>query len=565
MKKLLLLIPLLLLHFNIHAEGRIKDNSYFLYAQNRPVTQSTEAGESKHLEARVLSVSGRVEFRKPGSINWENLKSGQFIYEGYRIRTLDEGKVKIQVADNTINLKPNTLFVLSNMHIDKITGKYRNVFECPYGRVKASVERKNISEFVVNTPTVIAGVRGTIFYLIVTQSLTQTLVEQGDVSLFSPASGETRIVRRGLMSTSNEEGEISEPEEIPPELQEELNPESWEPSGDGDEGNEESENEGESDEEADEGEGEKEIEDEDETGEEDTSSEIDETLDEQEESSEEAQEDRESSQEAEKTEYTDTDTDGDGIYDASDIDDDNDGLSDEYEAQLGLDANDPDTDGDGLSDYFEVTTAGNPKSDDADSDGFDDYYEITHGMGPDDVDSDQDGYTDSQEIAEGTTPSSSFSFPSGLTHNIDLDDETDNYDYDIDDDGIENPVEDSSVSYAYHSGSNYLDPHKIDTDGDGLSDNVEAWFDSDPLVADTDGDGLSDREEYDQNSDPRDPAGLPGSYARPDYDSDGLGDNFESTWGSDSSNSDSDGDGLSDEQELYWGTDPNNSDTDGDG
>ncbi len=44
------------------------------------------------------------------------------------------------------------------------------------------------------------------------------------------------------------------------------------------------------------------------------------------------------------------DSDGDGFGDACDIDDDNDGLTDELESELGTSSSNPDTDGDGISD-----------------------------------------------------------------------------------------------------------------------------------------------------------------------------------------------------------------------
>lgn len=44
------------------------------------------------------------------------------------------------------------------------------------------------------------------------------------------------------------------------------------------------------------------------------------------------------------------DTDGDGVGNACDIDDDNDGLTDELEVELGTDSTDPDTDDDGVND-----------------------------------------------------------------------------------------------------------------------------------------------------------------------------------------------------------------------
>ncbi len=54
------------------------------------------------------------------------------------------------------------------------------------------------------------------------------------------------------------------------------------------------------------------------------------------------------------------DSDGDGIGNNADFDDDNDGLTDEEEATLGTDPVNPDTDGDSLDDGFEVAEGLNP-------------------------------------------------------------------------------------------------------------------------------------------------------------------------------------------------------------
>ncbi len=50
----------------------------------------------------------------------------------------------------------------------------------------------------------------------------------------------------------------------------------------------------------------------------------------------------------------------------------------------------------------------------------------------------------------------------------------------------------------YHVTSN---PHKWDTDGDGLRDGLEYQIDSDPNKKDTDGDGVNDLDEYTQGED----------------------------------------------------------------
>ena len=96
------------------------------------------------------------------------------------------------------------------------------------------------------------------------------------------------------------------------------------------------------------------------------------------------------------------DTDGDGIRDAIDEDDDNDGMSDEYELENGLDplnAYDAgyDYDGDGLTNLEEMTLGTNPQSSDTDGDGLTDSQEITLGTNPVLSDSDNDGVSDYED------------------------------------------------------------------------------------------------------------------------------------------------------------------------
>ena len=113
----------------------------------------------------------------------------------------------------------------------------------------------------------------------------------------------------------------------------------------------------------------------------------------------------------------------------------------------------------------------------------------------------------------------------------------------------------------------------VDTDGDGLFDNVEqsGWtvtvvltngdvvqntHTSDPTIADTDKDGLKDGAELTAGTDPR----------NEDTDGDGVKDAEEvNDWRSNPCMQDSDGDGLSDSLDLLFRTSPILDDTDGDG
>gem|GEM_PF-5590133 len=129
---------------------------------------------------------------------------------------------------------------------------------------------------------------------------------------------------------------------------------------------------------------------------------------------------------------TDRDTDGDGVWDRVDAlpldprdsvnsdgtgagdnldpDDDNDGVSDRDEKELGTDPLNPDTDGDGLSDAAELEIGTDPLAFDSDGDGLDDQFEIAVGADPLNSDSDGDGQDDRSEWVNKTFTVSSTNF-----------------------------------------------------------------------------------------------------------------------------------------------------------
>lgn len=117
----------------------------------------------------------------------------------------------------------------------------------------------------------------------------------------------------------------------------------------------------------------------------------------------------------------------------------------------------------------------------------------------------------------------------------------------------------------------------VDTDKDGLSDQVERTIGTNPNNSDTDGDGFGDGLEVHAGTNPRDPASKP--Y---DVNNNGLPDSFESNYfntttinptngpctpgpGCVDPDGDPDNDGCTNLCEAIYGTDPNDPDTDGDG
>lgn len=188
------------------------------------------------------------------------------------------------------------------------------------------------------------------------------------------------------------------------------------------------------------------------------------------------------------------DSDGDGIADYLDDDDDNDGIPTADEDVNGNgDLTDDDSDGDGIPDYLDpldtdgdtipdlvedANNDGNPANDDTDGDGTPDYL---------DLDSDNDGIPDRVEV--GIRPSRPY----------DADrDRTPNYrDLDSDNDGKPDSVE-GTVSRDGDGIPDYIDPDDDgpgagDSDGDGVPDDVECPpSTSGATLQDTDRDGIPD-------------------------------------------------------------------------
>jgi hypothetical protein len=205
------------------------------------------------------------------------------------------------------------------------------------------------------------------------------------------------------------------------------------------------------------------------------------------------------------------------------FDTDDDGLSDQREAEIGSDPTLADTDGDGIEDGREVKLGTDPNARDTDGDHLNDSQELTLPTNATDVDTDDDGIIDGDEVNGETDPTES----------------------DTDGDGIADGEE---IEIG-------TDPVNPDTDGDGLVDGRESDFGTYPTAKDTDGDGVVDGKEVEIGSDP----------TTTDTDGDGLADGRELELGTDPTASDTDGDGLTDPREIEIGTDPVNSDTDGDG
>lgn len=229
----------------------------------------------------------------------------------------------------------------------------------------------------------------------------------------------------------------------------------------------------------------------------------------------------------------DQDTDGDGI-----MDDDEDANWDCERGADETDAGNSDTDGDGISDGVEdydqdgeyESGEYNPLAADTDGDCISDGAEDKNadfkidGEGggetsPILIDSDEDGMSDGDEdldcdgnVDSGETNSSMTDTDGdGTADNVDICPwsikqncvvrycDVSGYDVDTDGDELFDKEEDTNGDCAHTVTDKESDPLDADTDDDGLTDDLEACYSTNPNIQDTDADGRSDYEEV-QNS-----------------------------------------------------------------
>ncbi len=221
------------------------------------------------------------------------------------------------------------------------------------------------------------------------------------------------------------------------------------------------------------------------------------------------------------------DTDDDGIADGQDLDSDNDGIIDDDEAAgvtyAGASGPFDDDDNDGLFNYQDADAANFV---DADGDGIDDRVDADSDGIPNffDLDSDNDGIPDGVEANRGTLPTgqnTNGQFPPSAT--------------DVDDDGLADNVDGGSVSTLANpdtDGDGIPDFLDLDSDNDGITDLLEAGgndYNGDGKLdsfGDTDGDGLGNSVDVDNGGTPLTIPNTDGT-GRPNYiDTDSEDDNI---------------------------------------
>ena len=157
--------------------------------------------------AVTTKVKGLVEIMPIGKDNFANLKPGTILSDGDKIRTGSSGFTAIIFIDDksTLKLKENSEAVITGQRSARSIAKKINM---DVGTVRATVNKQN-SNFVIQTPTSVASVKGTDFWMI-TDPVDGDLVIglEGLVTLTNNETGAEVDVIEGTSGSSTPDGNV---------------------------------------------------------------------------------------------------------------------------------------------------------------------------------------------------------------------------------------------------------------------------------------------------------------------------------------------------------------------
>ena len=164
--------------------------------------------------AVATKVKGDVELMKVETDNFLGLNPGTILSDGDKIRTGESGfAVIIFIDDKSIlKIKENSEVVLTGQRTAASISKKINM---DGGTIRATITKKN-TDFIIQTPTSVASVKGTDFWMITDPiSGDQIIAIEGIIGLVNIETGQAVDVTEGMTGLSTPDGQTSVDETDP--------------------------------------------------------------------------------------------------------------------------------------------------------------------------------------------------------------------------------------------------------------------------------------------------------------------------------------------------------------
>jgi hypothetical protein len=174
--------------------------------------------ESAAKIAVTTKVSGTVDYEQSGSSGFSVLKPGTILSDGDRIITGKNGFAALIYIDDKsmVKITGNTEIIIKGT---RSTGSISKEVNIDRGTLRAQVNKQRKGEFVVQSSTSVASVKGTDFWMITNPEMGDILIGlEGLVNLTNLASGESTDVGAGNTGTSSTDGTVETSETNPDDI-----------------------------------------------------------------------------------------------------------------------------------------------------------------------------------------------------------------------------------------------------------------------------------------------------------------------------------------------------------
>ena len=159
----------------------------------------------------ITYLGGQVQIKKSGETQWTPGRPNMILGENDQIKVLAQSRAEL-ILDNqsVVRLSENTALTIQKLEEEKTTGKENTRMGISLGRVWVKVSKffNPASRSDMKTPTVIAGVQGTIYQLSVAADQSTTIqVYEGAVNVYNPFP-------KALPTTPGAPTQVEKPREI---------------------------------------------------------------------------------------------------------------------------------------------------------------------------------------------------------------------------------------------------------------------------------------------------------------------------------------------------------------
>ena len=163
--------------------------------------------------AVATKVNGDVEIMPVDTKDFSKLKPGTVLSDGDKIRTGNSGFAAIIFIDDKsiLKLKGNSEATIAGQRTSASISKKINMDS---GTVRATITKQNV-DFVIQTPTSVASVKGTDFWLLSNpETGDQVMGLEGTIGLTNNETGQEVDVTQGMSGVSTPDGNLGLEETI---------------------------------------------------------------------------------------------------------------------------------------------------------------------------------------------------------------------------------------------------------------------------------------------------------------------------------------------------------------